>query len=95
VALGFWNDATGRREVLDWEITTSRSAHGMGNVAQPFMARGLRQENGLQMVVLDGSYQQGVGMQPSPYPHYKERPFFPRLQRQSFLARICDRMKSV
>jgi hypothetical protein len=32
----------------------------MGNVAQPFMARGLRQENGLQMVVLDGSYQQGV-----------------------------------
>ncbi len=35
------------------------------------------------------------GMQPSPYPPYKEGPFFPRLQRQSFLARICDRMKSV
>jgi hypothetical protein len=40
VALGFWNDGTGRREVLDWEIATSRRAYGMGNVAQPFMATG-------------------------------------------------------
>lgn len=55
VALGFWNDGTGRREVLDWEIASSEEHTEWETLLNRLWQRGLRPENGLQMVVRDGS----------------------------------------
>ena len=54
VALGFWNDGSNRREVLDWEIADSEEHTHWERLLTRLWQRGLRPENGLQMVVRDG-----------------------------------------
>ncbi len=55
VALGFWNDGSGRREILDWEIAKSEAHTEWEKLLNRLWQRGLRPERGLQMVVRDGS----------------------------------------
>lgn len=53
VALGFWED--GRREVLDWQIARSEEHQEWEVLVQRLWERGYRPEEGLQLVVRDGS----------------------------------------
>src|SRR5260221_587974 len=53
VALGFWPD--GRREILDWQIARSEDHHEWEVLVQRLWERGCRLEQGLQLVVRDGS----------------------------------------
>jgi hypothetical protein len=55
VALGFWNDGSGRREILDWEIAKSEEHTEWEKLLNRLGQRGVRPERGLQMVVRDGS----------------------------------------
>src|SRR5260221_8848777 len=55
VALGFWNDGSGRREILDWEIAKSEEHTEWEKLLNRLWQRGVRPERGLQMVVRDGS----------------------------------------
>jgi len=55
VALGFWNDGSGRREILDWEIAKSEEHTEWEKLLNRLWQRGLRPERGLRMVVRDGS----------------------------------------
>jgi putative transposase len=55
VALGFWNDGSGRREILDWEIVKSEEHTEWEKLLNRLWKRGVRPERGLQMVVRDGS----------------------------------------
>src|SRR5437588_10648995 len=54
VALGFWNDGSGRREILDWEIAKSEEHTEWERLLNRLWERGVRPEKGLQMVVRDG-----------------------------------------
>ena len=54
VALGFWNDGSGRREVLDWELASSEEHTQWEKLLNRLWQRGLQPEKGLQMVVRDG-----------------------------------------
>jgi putative transposase len=53
VALGFWMD--GRREILDWQIARSEDHQEWEVLVQRLWERGCRPEQGLQLVVRDGS----------------------------------------
>jgi transposase-like protein len=53
VAPGFWED--GRREVLDWQIAKSEDQNAWEVLVQRLWERGCRPEQGLQLVVRDGS----------------------------------------
>ncbi len=53
VALGFW--ANGSREVLDWQIARSEDHQEWELLVQRLWERGCRPEQGLQLVVRDGS----------------------------------------
>jgi Transposase, Mutator family len=55
VALGFWNDGSGRREILDWEIAKSEEHTEWEKLLTRLWERGVRPERRLQMVVRDGS----------------------------------------
>jgi len=55
VALGFWNDGSGRREILDWEIAKSEEHTEWEKLLNRLWERRVRPERGLQMVVRDGS----------------------------------------
>ena len=55
VALGFWNDGSSRREIVDWEIATSEEHTEWEKLLNRLWERGVRPERGLQMVVRDGS----------------------------------------
>ncbi len=55
VALGFWNDGSGRREILDWEIAKSEEHTEWEKLLNRLWQRGVGPERGLQMVVRDGS----------------------------------------
>ena len=55
VALGFWNDGSGRREIIDWEIAKSEEHTEWEKLLNRLWERGVRPERGLQMVVRDGS----------------------------------------
>ncbi len=55
VALGFWNDGSGRREIVDWEIAKSEEHTEWEKLLNRLWVRGVRPERGLQMVVRDGS----------------------------------------
>ncbi len=59
VALGFWNDGSGRREIIDWEIAKSEEHTEWEKLLNRLWERGVRPEQGLQMVVRDGS--RGLG----------------------------------
>jgi hypothetical protein len=53
VALGFWPD--GRREVLDWQMARSEDHQEWEVLVHRLWERGCRPEQGLQLVVRDGS----------------------------------------
>jgi transposase-like protein len=53
VALGFWSDD--RREVLDWQIARSEDHQEWVVLVQRLWERGCRPEQGLQLIVRDGS----------------------------------------
>src|SRR5258708_2297075 len=53
VALGLWEN--GRREVLDWQMAKSEDHHEWEVLVQRLWERGCRPEQGLQLVVRDGS----------------------------------------
>jgi putative transposase len=53
VALGFW--ANGRREILDWQIARSEDHQEWEVLVQRLWERGCQPEQGLQLVVRDGS----------------------------------------
>jgi transposase-like protein len=53
VALGFWRD--GRREILDWQIAGSEDHQEWEVLIQRLWERGCQPEQGLQLVVRDGS----------------------------------------
>ena len=55
VALGFWNDGSGRREIIDWEIAKSEEHTEWEKLLNRLWERGVSPEQGLQMVVRDGS----------------------------------------
>lgn len=55
VALGFWTDGSGRREMVDWEIATSEEPTEWEKLLNRLWQRGVRPEQGLQMGVRDGS----------------------------------------
>ena len=55
VALGFWHDGSGRREIIDWEIAKSEEHTEWEKLLNRLWERGVRPEQGLQMVVRDGS----------------------------------------
>ena len=51
VALGYWNDGSGRREILDWEIAKSEEHTEWEKLLNRLWQRGVRPERGLQMAV--------------------------------------------
>jgi hypothetical protein len=53
VALGFWPN--GRREILDWQIAKSEDHREWEVLVQRLWEHGCYPENGLQLVVRDGS----------------------------------------
>lgn len=53
VALGFWPD--GRRQILDWQIARSEDHQEWEVLVNRLWERGCRPEQGLQLVVRDGS----------------------------------------
>ena len=53
VALGFW--AYGKREILDWQVARSEDHQEWEVLVQRLWERGCRPEQGLQLVVRDGS----------------------------------------
>jgi len=55
VILGFWNDGSGRREILDWEIAKSEEHTEWEKLLNRLWERVVKPERGLQMVVRDGS----------------------------------------
>jgi putative transposase len=54
VALGFWNDGSDRREILDWQIAKSEEHSEWETLLNRLWQRGVTPEQGLQMVVRDG-----------------------------------------
>ncbi|GAC1566256.1 MAG: hypothetical protein NVS2B2_38950 [Ktedonobacteraceae bacterium] len=53
VALGFWEDGT--REILDWQIAASEEHTHWETLLNRLWHRGLRPEQGLKLIVRDGS----------------------------------------
>ncbi len=54
VALGFWTDGSGKREIVDWQVADSESKAAWETLVNRLWERGLRPENGLQAVIRDG-----------------------------------------
>lgn len=54
VALGFWTDGSGRREILDWQIAEGESKAAWEPFVHRLWERGLQPEKGLQAVIRDG-----------------------------------------
>ena len=54
VALGLWSDASGRRQILDWELAESESQAAWEKLLQRLYDRGVQAESGLKVVVRDG-----------------------------------------
>jgi len=54
VALGFWTDGSGKREILDWQIADGESKAAWDPFVHRLWERGVRPENGLQAVIRDG-----------------------------------------
>ncbi len=54
VALGFWTDGSGRREILDWHIADGESKTAWEPFVHRLWERGVRPETGLQAVIRDG-----------------------------------------
>jgi hypothetical protein len=54
VALGFWTDGSGKREILDWQVASSEGKAAWETLVNRLWERGVRPENGLQAVIRDG-----------------------------------------
>ena len=54
VALGFWTDGSGRRELLDWQVADGERKAAWEPFVHRLWERGLRPEQGLQAVIRDG-----------------------------------------
>lgn len=54
VALGFWTDGSGKREILDWQLAEGESKAAWDPFVHRLWERGVRPENGLQAVIRDG-----------------------------------------
>jgi len=54
VALGFWTDGSGKREILDWQVADGESQAAWDPFVHRLWERGVRPENGLQAVIRDG-----------------------------------------
>jgi putative transposase len=54
VALGFWTDGSGKREILDWQVADGESQAAWEPFVHRLWERGVRQEKGLQAVIRDG-----------------------------------------
>jgi hypothetical protein len=50
VALGFWTDGSGKREILDWQVADGESQAAWDPFVHRLWERGVRPENGLQAV---------------------------------------------
>jgi len=50
VALGFWTDGSGKREILDWQVADSEGKEAWETLVNRLWERGVRPENGLQAV---------------------------------------------
>ena len=54
VALGLWTDGSGKREILDWQVTNGEGKAAWETLVNRLWERGVRPENGLQAVIRDG-----------------------------------------
>jgi transposase-like protein len=54
VALGWWTDGTGKREILDWHVAERESKTAWEPLVHRLWERGRRPEAGRQAVVRDG-----------------------------------------
>jgi hypothetical protein len=54
VALGFWTDGSGKREIVDWQIADGESKAAWDPFVHRLWERGVRPEKGLQAVIRDG-----------------------------------------
>jgi len=54
IALGFWTDGSGKREILDWQVADGESKAAWDPFVHRLWERGVRPENGLQAVIRDG-----------------------------------------
>jgi putative transposase len=54
VALGWWADGSGKREILDWHVADGERKAAWEPFVQRLWERGLRPETGLQAVIRDG-----------------------------------------
>ncbi len=62
VALGFWTDGSGKREILDWQVATSEGKAAWETLVNRLWERGVRPENGLQAVIRDGCGELGEAL---------------------------------
>src|SRR5260370_38632898 len=54
VALGFWTDGSGRREILDWQVADGESKAAWEPFVHRLWERGVRPETGVQAVLREG-----------------------------------------
>src|SRR2546421_9914806 len=62
VALGFWTDGSGKREILDWQVADSEGKEAWETLVNRLWERGVRPENGLQAVIRDGCGELGEAL---------------------------------
>ena len=62
VALGLWTDGSGRREILDWELTEGETHPDWQRLLDRLEERGVRPEAGLQAIIRDGKGELGAAV---------------------------------
>jgi hypothetical protein len=62
VALGFWTDGSGKREILDWQVASSEGKAAWETLVNRLWERGVRPEHGLQAVIRDGCGELGEAL---------------------------------
>ncbi len=62
VALGFWTDGSGRREILDWQVADGESKAAWEPFVHRLWERGVRPETGLQAVIREGCGELGEAL---------------------------------
>jgi putative transposase len=62
VALGFWSDGSGKREIVDWEVADGEGKAAWERLVNRLWERGVRPEKGLQAVIRDGNGELGEAL---------------------------------
>jgi len=62
VALGFWTDGSGKREILDWQVADSEGKAAWEMLVNRLWERGVQPEKGLQAVIRDGCGELGEAL---------------------------------